>query len=77
MSTSDIIAKLDQLIPILATLSGHPEIADLANKLIGIANGQLATAAADSGKTTEQILQDASAKWDQALQNAQNLRNMT
>jgi hypothetical protein len=77
MSATDIIAKLDQLIPILATLAGRPDIADLANKLIAIANGQLETAAANTGKPTEQILQEASAKWDQALQNAIDLRNMT
>jgi hypothetical protein len=68
--------KLNELIPILATVTGNPAILTLAQQLIVIANGQLESQAAASGKTTEQLLAEASAKWDQALQNAQNLRDM-
>jgi len=68
--------KLNQLIPVLATVTGNPAILTLAQQLIVIANGQLESQAAASGKTTEQLLAEASAKWDQALQNAQKLRDM-
>lgn len=76
MSLQDTILKLNELIPVLATISGNPAIANLAQQLIVIANGQLESQAGASGKTTDQILAEASAKWDQALQNAQDLRNM-
>ena len=76
MSLQDTIMKLNQLIPVLATVTGNPAILTLAQQLIVIANGQLESQAAASGKTTEQLLAEASAKWDQALQNAQNLRDM-
>jgi hypothetical protein len=68
--------KLNELLPVLATVTGNPAILTLAQQLIVIANGQLESQAAASGKTTEQLLTEASAKWDQALQNAQNLKNM-
>ncbi|HEY3038241.1 MAG TPA: hypothetical protein VGJ66_05860 [Pyrinomonadaceae bacterium] len=76
MSLQDTILALNQLIPILGTLTGHPQVGPLAQQLIAIAQGQLASRAAASGKTTEQILAEASATWDKALQNAENLRNM-
>lgn len=76
MSIKDTILKLDQLIPILATLTGNPAIGALAQQLIGIANSQLESQAAASGKTTDEILAEASATWDKALQNATDLRNM-
>jgi hypothetical protein len=77
VSLQDTILALNQLIPVLATLTGHPEVGALAQQLINIANGQLQSQAADSGKTTDQILAEAGATWNAALQNAQNLRNMT
>lgn len=76
MSLKDTILKLDQLIPILATLTGNPQIGTLAQQLITIANGQLQSQAAASGKSTDELLQEASATWDKALQNAQALRDM-
>ncbi len=76
MSVQDTILKLNQLIPVLATVTGNPAIVTLAQQLIVIANGQLESQAAASGKTTDQILAEASVKWDQALQNAQDLRNL-
>ncbi|MDQ2937034.1 MAG: hypothetical protein M3R67_05950 [Acidobacteriota bacterium] len=76
MSLKDTILQLNQLIPILATLSGNPQIGILAQQLIVIANGQLESQAAASGKSTEEILQEASAKWDKALLNAQALKDM-
>jgi hypothetical protein len=76
VSLQDTILKLNQLIPILATVTGNPAILTLAQQLIVIANGQLESQAAASGKTTDEILAEASATWDKALQNAQDLRNM-
>ena len=76
MSLQDTILKLNQLIPILATVTGNPAILTLAQQLIVIANGQLESQAAASGKTTEQLLAEASAAWDKALANAEDLRNM-
>lgn len=76
MSLKDIILILDQLIPILATLTDDPALAGLAQQLIKIANEHLTNQAAASGKTTEQLLAEASAAWDKALANAEDLRNM-
>ena len=76
MSLQDTILLLNKLIPVLATVTGNPAILTLAQQLIVIANGQLESQAAASGKTTDQILAEASATWDKALQNAQDLRNM-
>jgi hypothetical protein len=77
VSLQDTILALQQLIPVLATLTGHPQVGALAQQLITIATGQIQSQAAASGKPTEQILAEAGATWDAALQNAQNLRNMT
>lgn len=76
MSILDTIKKLDDLIPFLATLTGHPELGTLAQQLIDIANGQLEAQAGAGGKTTDQILKEAGETWDKALANAQSLRNM-
>lgn len=76
MSLLDTILKLNQLIPVLATVTGNPAILTLVQQLIAIANGQLESQAAASGKTTDEILAEASATWDKALQNAQDLRNL-
>jgi len=76
VSLQDTILLLNKLIPVLATVTGNPAILTLAQQLIVIANGQLESQAAASGKTTDQILAEASATWDKALQNAQDLRNM-
>jgi hypothetical protein len=76
VSLKDTILKLDQLIPILVTLTGNAQIGTLAQQLITIANGQLESQAAASGKTTEEILQEASVNWDKALANAQALKDM-
>jgi hypothetical protein len=76
VSLLDTILKLNQLIPVLATVTGNPAILTLVQQLIAIANGQLESQAAASGKTTDEILAEASATWDKALQNAQDLRNL-
>ena len=76
MSLKDIILILDQLIPILATLTDDPALAGLAQQLIKIANEHLTNQAAATGKTTEELLAEASAAWDKALANAEDLRSM-
>lgn len=76
MTLQETILLLNKLLPILGGVTGNPAILTLAQQLIAIANGQLESQAAASGKTTDQILAEASAKWDQALANATNLRNM-
>lgn len=76
MSILDDILRLNQLLPIIATLTGNPQVGLLAQQLINIAVGQLEAQAGNTGKTTDEILAEASAKWDQALANAQDLRNM-
>ena len=76
MSILDDIIRLNQLIPIIATLKGNPKVGNLAQQLINIAVVQLNAQANNSGKTTDQILAEASVTWDKALQNAQDLRNL-
>ena len=75
MSVLEIIQSLDKVIPVLGNLTGHPEIGSLAQKLLDIGTAEAARMAADSGKTTDQILEEASAEWNSAIANAEALKN--
>lgn len=75
MSVVDTIQNLSKVIPVLGNVTGHPEIGSLAQKLLDIGTAEAARLAADSGKTTDEILQEASATWDSAIKNAEALRN--
>lgn len=66
MSLFDILNKLEEALPILGGLVGHPELGTLANRLINIAEEEIARRQAQSGMTRPQILEDAAQTFAQA-----------
>jgi hypothetical protein len=65
MNFSDIIAGLQQALPILAGLSGHPELGVLGQKLITIAEAEITRRQQATGKTRAEVLADAAATYAQ------------
>lgn len=66
MSLFDILNKLEEALPILGGLVGHPELGTLANRLINLAEEEIARRQAQSGMTRTQILEDAAQTFDRA-----------
>jgi hypothetical protein len=56
MSVLSIIRSLEEYLPILATLTGHPELAALAQKLIDIGEDEVNRRQGESGLTRTQEL---------------------
>jgi len=65
MNFSDIIAAIEQALPILAGISGHPELGVLGQRLIDIAESEIARRQSQSGKTRAEVLADAAATYAQ------------
>jgi len=55
----DILGTLEEVIPVLGTISGHPELGVLAQKLISIGESEVQRRQNMSGQTREQVLADA------------------
>lgn len=72
----NILFLLQTLIPVLGTITGHPELAQLASKLTAIGEAEIARRIAQTGQTREQILADAAKTWDEAIQGADDLKNL-
>jgi|GraSoiStandDraft_46_1057282.scaffolds.fasta_scaffold126199_2 hypothetical protein len=72
----DKLQQLGQVLPVLGTATGNSQIGDLVQKLLDIATNEIQLRRQESGMTTEAILQQASETWDQALSNAQKLKDM-
>lgn len=66
MSLFDILDKLEAVLPILGGLVGHPELGVLANRLINLAEEEIARRQAQSGKTRSEVLADAAETYAQA-----------
>lgn len=66
MNFTDILGSLEELLPVLATMTGHPEIGTLAAALIDKAEAEVARRQAHSGKTRSEELVDAAATFAQA-----------
>lgn len=60
----DIINGLEEVLPILATLTGHPEIGALGSKLIQLGERELERRMAASGLDRAHELADASATYE-------------
>lgn len=66
---STIISGLEEALPILSTLTGHPEIGVLATSLIDKAEAEIARRqAAGGGVTRSDVLADAAATFTAAKQ---------
>lgn len=76
MNFADIIAALEQALPILAGISGHPELGILGQKLIDIAEAEISRRQQQSGMTREQILADAAATYQRAREENEKLKNL-
>lgn len=56
---SDIINRLEDLLPIIATATGHPEIGVLASRLLNLGEEEWARRSTASGRTRAEELADA------------------
>lgn len=63
MNFADILDRLEELLPILATATGHPEIGVLASRLLNLGEEEWARRSAASGRTRREELADAAATY--------------
>jgi hypothetical protein len=76
MNFADIIAALEQALPILAGLGGHPELGILGQKLIDIAEAEIKRRQQQSGMTRAEILADAAATFQKAREENERLKKL-
>jgi len=60
-----IIGGLEELLPILATLTGHPEVGVLSSRLLQIGEAEISRRTAASGLSRNEELADAAATYIQ------------
>ena len=65
---NEIISGIEEGLPILATLAGHPEVGILGTKLIDIINGEVTRRMEKTGKSRSEVLADAAATFAAARQ---------
>lgn len=76
MGLFDILQRLEEALPILGGLTGHPELAALANGLINLAEAEIAKRMADTGQTRAEVLAGAAKDYATARDVNQKLKNM-
>jgi len=76
MKLTDIIGGLEEVLPLLATMTGHPEVGVLATSLIDRANAELARRQADSGRSRSEELADAAVTYVQLKQENADLKKL-
>lgn len=74
MSFLDLFNKLEEYLPILGSLVGHPELGVLAQKLIDIAEEEIASRQQVTGRTRAEILADAKAVYAEAKEENDKLK---
>lgn len=74
MNFADIIAALEQALPILAGISGHPELGVLGQKLIDMAEAEIARRQQSTGQTRAEILADAATTYAKARAENEKLK---
>lgn len=74
MNFTDIIAALEEALPILAGLSGHPELGALGQRLIDMAEAEIARRQQSTGQTRAEILADAAATFAKAREENEKLK---
>ncbi len=68
MNFNDIISGIEEGLPILATLAGHPEVGVLGTKLIDIINGEVTRRMNKTGQSRSEVLTEAAATFAAAKQ---------
>lgn len=76
MSVLDILSRLEELLPILGGLVGHQEVGILGQRLITLAEEEIARRKASSGQSREEILMDAQTAYQQARQANMDLKTL-
>lgn len=76
MNFDDIISGLEEGLPILATLAGHPEVGVLGTKLIDIINSEVSRRTNKTGQTRTEVLADAAATFAQFKQENAELKKL-
>lgn len=76
MSVLDILSRLEELLPILGGLVGHQEVAILGQRLITLAEEEIARRKASSGQSRAEILMDAQTTYQQARQANMDLKTL-
>lgn len=74
MKLTDIISGLEEVLPIIATMTGHPEIGTLAAELIDRAEAEIARRQSTGSKSRSEILADAAATFAAAKQANKELK---
>lgn len=73
---STIISGLEEVLPVLSTLTGHPEIGVLATSLIDKAEAEIARRQAAGGARRGEVLADAAATFTQFKQENADLKKL-
>jgi hypothetical protein len=68
MDIADIVEGLRIALPVLGTMTGHPEIAQLAAKLFSISEAEIERRQSTQGRTRSEVLADAKAAFAEAKQ---------
>lgn len=65
MNWADLFGTIQQFIPLFASLTGHPELGILAQKLIDIGETEIERRMNKTGMTRAEVLADAATTWEQ------------
>lgn len=76
MSLFDILARLEEVLPILGGLVGHPELGTLAGRLINLAEEEITRRQAQSGMTRAEVLADAAQTYAKARVENEKLKKL-
>lgn len=70
------ILVLQELLPVLGGLTGHPELSALAARFIDIGEAEVARRMAETGQTRAEVLADADTTFQAAIQGADDLKDL-
>jgi hypothetical protein len=73
---NDIINGIEEGLPILATLAGHPEVGVLGTKLISIIDGEISRRMNKTGQSRSEVLADAATTFAAAKQANVDLKKL-
>ena len=76
MKWSDLFSTIEEFLPLFAGLTGHPELGELARRLIGIGEAELQRRMGETGKSRAEILADAKATYEQLKIENEALKKM-
>lgn len=76
MSVFDVFSQLEELLPVLSGLTGHPEIGILAQRLINLGEEEVARRRAAQGRSRSEILADAAQTFVEAKAANQELKGL-